>query len=43
MMKRSFLTMLTAILFINMAVDHLVSAMVISISTKVATPLFTGI
>jgi len=43
MMKRSFLTMLTAILFINTAIDHLVSAMVISTSTKVANHLFTGI
>jgi len=43
MMKRSFLTMLTAILFINTAIDHLVSAMIISTSTKVANPLFTGI
>jgi hypothetical protein len=29
--------------FINMAVDHLVSAMVISTSTKVTNSLFTGI
>lgn len=40
-MKRSFLTMLTAIIFINTAVNHLVS--VTSISIKQASLLFISI